>query len=65
MPPTPPPSLAAAMHQIIETIALITEAAVGYRKTLIDKGITADAADRMAADFHHYVVAMMTKAVNP
>lgn len=51
--------LAAAMTGLNETIAPIREATLGYRQSLIDAGMGKEAADKCAADYHAWVMAML------
>jgi len=48
--------MAVALATALEMLAPMREAALGYRQSLIDAGMEADAASRCAADFHHFVL---------
>jgi hypothetical protein len=62
------PSVEAAVAEAIANVrdmfAPVREATTGYRSQLITEGITSTEADRMAADFHHMLMTIVTKGIN-
>lgn len=52
-------AIAGVLIDLTESIEPVTEATIGYRNHLVDGGMTPEAADRCAADFHHWVLALM------
>ena len=54
------PEQKAAMMAAADMIKIIAEMVVGYRKTLIDGGVSAEVADRMAMEFHTKVLTSMS-----
>jgi hypothetical protein len=54
-----PNQMATALALVMEMTAPMREAALGYRQSLIDAGLSVDAASQCAADFHHMVFTQM------
>lgn len=56
------PSMAEALMFVIETLAPVRDAVMGYRAELINLGVGPDIADTMAADIHNFIIkSMMTQ----
>jgi hypothetical protein len=51
--------LANSMAYVALLMAPIREATIGYRKSLIDMGMGAEAADRCAVDYHAWLMQMV------
>jgi hypothetical protein len=52
-------TIAKTLADLSEMILPVREATLGYRAALINEGMAADAADRCAADFHHWLMALL------
>lgn len=53
--------LSEAMAQFLDILGPVRDASLGYRRSLLDAGVSADVADMMAADFHHFVINAMAQ----
>jgi hypothetical protein len=52
-------AMAGHLADLVTLVDPLREATVGYRNSLIDKGMAKDSADRCAADFHHWLIAQI------
>jgi len=54
-----------AWINLLESMAPLREAAVGYRQQMLDHGFDDESASRCAADFHHLSVEQMLRTLPP
>lgn len=57
-------TVAKAMHGF-DMLSMIAEATIGYRNKLVEGGVSAEAADRMAEEYHTAVLSMATANAKP
>lgn len=56
-------SLATVLLQLADSMQHVLEASVGYRQKCVEAGFSAEAAERMAVDYHGALVGAVFAAV--